>query len=166
MYKDLKELPDNSKLWIFQADRIISESEKIKLELGLKDFCHNWTSHDKPLETSFAVMHNLFILLCANDAENPIGGCSIDTSVKAIKTLQSQNNLDFFRRDLVAIIEDKQIGLYPTTEIKNRIMNETISDEALVFNNAIRHKDDIDTNWIKPIKESWMAKYFANQMYS
>jgi hypothetical protein len=41
------------------------------------------------------------------------------------------------------------------------IDNGFISATTLFFNNVVQSKEELENNWIIPVKESWLAKKFS-----
>ena len=58
MYIPFEELPLESKIWIYQANRKLSDIEVSEIEVATKVFVENWTAHEKPLEASFIIKYN------------------------------------------------------------------------------------------------------------
>src|SRR3954471_14253672 len=102
MYVPFESLSDNSRVWIYQANRRMSASEASSLDKLLQQFCGNWNAHGEPLKTSFRIEHDQFVVLCADEDYHAPSGCSIDSSVRILKEFQASAGVDFFDRTLVA----------------------------------------------------------------
>src|ERR1041385_5906330 len=98
MYVKFNELPENSRIWIYQASRKLSPTEKQLAEAALQEFCESWVAHQQPLKTSFSIEHDQFIILATDEDYHLPSGCSIDSSVRALKALGSQLGGDLFDR--------------------------------------------------------------------
>ena len=55
------------------------------------------------------------------------------------------------------VIKDK-IQLLPLAQLNYAVENNFISPDTLYFNNLVATKEDLLTNWIIPVKQSWLAK--------
>ncbi|MGC4033963.1 MAG: hypothetical protein QM754_19965 [Tepidisphaeraceae bacterium] len=159
MFVPFDSLPAHSRLWVYQANRKITASEKEILEAGLMDLCSNWSAHGTPLQTSFVLRYDRFVVMAVNEAVHGASGCSIDSSVNYLKSLQSELGLDFFDRSQVAFIDGQEIFAYPFSSIKTLIANQTLSSETLSFDNAVSTKADWEKLWVVPVKKSWMARF-------
>ena len=91
---------NDSKVWVYQSNRILSEEEKKFIQINLNEFVQNWKSHGSPLEGSGIVYLDRFLILMVNYAS----GCSIDQSVHFIKSLGNEINVDFFDRMLITYL--------------------------------------------------------------
>ena len=43
-------------------------------------------------------------------------------------------------------------------QLQYAIDNYFINENTLYFNNLVRNKEELENNWIIPIKDSWIAK--------
>ena len=82
MYVPFDTLPDESKIWIYQSNRKLSDNEMNEIEADLKAFLENWAAHGKPLEASYQLRYNRFIIIAVNQETQPATGCSIDASAR------------------------------------------------------------------------------------
>ncbi len=130
-----EELSPESRLWIYQASRIFTSAEEQLINEQLDAFCHQWAAHGHPLKTSFKVEHHQFIILAADESYHLPSGCSIDSSVHVIKSLQSQTGIDFFDRTQIAFLIEGTIRLFPMAKLKEEFANRTLTAETLSFNN-------------------------------
>src|SRR5258706_13881128 len=131
MYIAFEQLPPDSGVWIYQADRSFSEAEEKIIADSLKDFCSQWAAHGTQLETSFAVMHSQFIVLSVNENAYGASGCSIDGSVRVLKDLNQQFDIDFFNRTKIAFLIEGEVMLYsmhelPTLFKSNKLLGTSI----------------------------------------
>jgi|SRR6185295_9453606 len=159
MHKPFDSMPGHSRLWIYQANRFFSAGEKAQLEAGLKNLCEQWTAHQVPLQTSFAVEHSLFVMLAVDELQAGASGCSIDSSVHFLKGIQQSLGIDFFDRTQVAFINGEQVTLRPMASMKTLFENRTLTGESIAFNLLAATKSDwIEKGRIK-VKDSWLNKY-------
>ena len=82
MRVDFKNMPDNSRIWIYQSDRDLNESEISIIDDKTTTFLDSWQAHGKDLECSYSIINRRFIVIAVNENINPIGGCSIDYSLQ------------------------------------------------------------------------------------
>jgi hypothetical protein len=50
------------------------------------------------------------------------------------------------------------VQLLPLAQLQYAIGNGFISGDTLYFNNLVQTKAELETNWIIPVKESWLAQ--------
>ncbi|HRI80507.1 MAG TPA: hypothetical protein PLR06_13320 [Cyclobacteriaceae bacterium] len=159
MYQPFDSMPNHSRLWIYQANRLFSPTEKVQLDEGLKKLCEQWTAHQVPLCTSYLIQDNLFVMLAVDEQQEGASGCSIDSSVHFLKGLMHSLNLDFFDRSQVAFLADNRIVLHPISKLKTLFEDRTLTGETFTFNTlAITKSEWMETGRIR-VKDSWLNKY-------
>ena len=94
MLVDFNTLPEESRVWIYQANRSFSEDERNEIETKLKHFITDWTAHGKDLQAGFKLVYKRFIVIALNQNANIATGCSIDASVRFIQQLEQDYNVD------------------------------------------------------------------------
>ena len=68
MYIPFHQLPPQSRIWIYQSSRPLTEGEVEDLQPVLTQFITEWTSHGQRLQASAQVFHNQFLVI-ANDED-------------------------------------------------------------------------------------------------
>ena len=56
MLVDFNQLPDESRVWIYQANRSFSEDELKEIKSKLETFITSWTAHGKDLQSGFKML--------------------------------------------------------------------------------------------------------------
>jgi hypothetical protein len=163
MYKPFESMPDYARVWIYQANRTLSVDDVKALSAGLKEMCAQWAAHGTPLHTSCTILHDQFVVLAVDEAANGASGCSIDGSVRVLKTLQQSLGLDLFDRTTAAFELNGGIVLFPLTEIRNLLETKALSADTITFNNTLTTKGEWKTGWRIPIKDSWLARYLPKK---
>jgi hypothetical protein len=158
MYIPFEEMPGHSKIWIFQSDKELSSQQEHFIKQSLKVFIEQWTAHQHSLKASFEILHHYFIIIAVDESHNDASGCSIDKVFITVKQIGSNSGIDFFNRmNIVTKIQDTVKLYHPDQLINQKTIN---TDETLVFNNLIDRKGDLETNWLIPIQQSWVANRF------
>lgn len=158
-FQDL--IPDdfdnNSRVWVYQSNRIFSLSEALEIEEKLQDFTKEWNSHGSPVKSYANLFFGQFIILMADETHVKIGGCSTDSSQRFIKNIQRDYNVNLLDRQMLAFIIKEKVQLLPLSQVNYSIENDFITPDTLYFNNTILTKKELLNNWIIPVKESWLA---------
>jgi hypothetical protein len=158
-YKHL--LPDQfspfSRVWIYQSNRLFSVQEALHIEDILQHFTTNWNTHGTKVKGHADLLFGQFILLMADETEAGVSGCSTDSSVRMIKELEKTFNVNLFDRQLLAFIVKDKIQMLPLMQLQYAIANDFIQPESYYFNNLVQTKEELENNWIVPLKESWLA---------
>jgi hypothetical protein len=151
-----KDFHAGSRLWIYQSSRLFTISEVLQVEDLLDEFVENWLSHGAPVKGFASVFFGQFIVLMADETETTIGGCSTDSSVRLIKTIETKFQLHLFDRQSLAFVVKDKVQLLPYTQLAYAVENGFIKPETLYFNNTVQTKADLEENWIIPVKNSWL----------
>jgi hypothetical protein len=156
MFTSFESLPGHSRVWIYQSDKKITTQEKNIISEALHTFTQQWQVHGAPMEASFEVRYGQFIILAANDEAS---GCSIDSSVRTIKSIGESLGIDFFNRNLIAFKNADEVTLIPMTELKKKSEEGVWKGDTLVFNNLVSTKKDLEQQWIAPAATTWLKRY-------
>ena len=70
MIVPFKNLPPESRVWVFPSDRPFREEELGKLKEALTNFLSSWTAHNQELEAGFDLPYNRFIILGLNQEKS------------------------------------------------------------------------------------------------
>jgi hypothetical protein len=162
MYVPFDTLPANSRIWVYQSSRPLTASEKQVAAAALEDFCQSWTAHQHALKTSFTIEHDQFIVLATDEDFHQPSGCSIDSSVRALKDLQHRIGLDFFDRSRVAFLVDGQVITHPLARLKAIFEAGELQSGNLTFDNLVPSRGDLAHRWKMPVEKTWLAKYLPN----
>ncbi|MEO7265361.1 MAG: hypothetical protein ABIW38_10630 [Ferruginibacter sp.] len=149
---------DNSRVWIYQSSRLFFISEALEMEDMLNDFVKNWHSHGTPVKGFANLFFGRFLIFMADETASGVSGCSTDSSVRLVKEIEKKYDTDMFDRQLLAFIVKDKIEQIPLSQLSYAMENNFITDNTLYFNNTVLSKKQLETEWIIPLKESWLAK--------
>jgi len=161
MIIEFDKLPDSSRIWIYQSNRKLSDSEVLAIEPKIKMFLKSWTTHGKELEASYEIKYNRFIVLGLNQENASASGCSIDASVNFIQTIEKEYTLDLLDKMNVTYYNGEFIAHKSLVDFKKMAKAKSISKNTIVFNNLVNTKLDYLENWEVPAKDSWHARFLA-----
>ncbi len=160
MYVDFDILPDNSRIWIYQSNRELTENEVTGINTKLKGFVNNWQRHGEDLRASFIIKYNQFIVLGVDENANDVSGCSIDSSVHSIKQLEAEFGLDLMNKLNVSFKDGDTINTVSLAEFKTFVKSKKVNKETIVFNNMVQSKFELVSNWEVPADQSWHKRFF------
>lgn len=155
------DMPANSKVWVYQSDRPFRDVEVQGIRHKLKEFMLEWTAHGAALKAFGDVYYNQFIVIMVDEAQAQASGCSIDASVHFIKEIESTFEVDLFDRLTVAYMKGQEVLISSKDDVKVKLTQGEISADTIIFNNMVNDKDDFETNWKIPLKESWVNNLVA-----
>jgi len=162
MYLEYKHLlPDNfspeSKVWVYQSSRLFTLHEALEIESLLNKFSSEWRSHGEEVYAYCNLFFGRFVILMADESHAGVSGCSTDSSVRFIKDLGQKFNVDFFNRTNLAFVINNKIQILPMNQLHYALDNYFINPDTLYFNNLVPTKEELENNWIIPVKNSWIA---------
>ena len=102
--KDLEDFNPESKIWIFTANRVMSSDKVNQISGKLRDFTRSWVSHNNQLKAEAFILHNIFIVMAVDNSAATASGCSIDTAMRFIQTIQIDFDIDFLDRQSLSLI--------------------------------------------------------------
>lgn len=161
MTKEFKELPDNSRIWIYQSNRKLSEDEVNEISLKTTEFLNQWTAHGKDLEAGFEIRYNRFIVIGLNQENASATGCSIDSSVYFIQALEKEYNLDLMDKMNVTFYNGDFIAHKSLADFKKMAKARSVSKNTIVFNNLVVTKGEYNDHWEVAAKDSWHSRFLA-----
>lgn len=150
---------DASKVWIYQSTRPFTETEMQAIAQECSAFVTEWASHGSQLTADYKIMYNQFICLFVDESAYGASGCSIDSSVHFVQSLERKFGIELFTRTEVAFLDAQQdVDTIHMNDMGDAQKLGKISADTLVFNNLVTTKGEMKTNWILPIGESWHAR--------
>ena len=126
-----------SRVWVYQSSRLFSLNEAFEVEDILKQFTGSWLSHE---------------------TASGVSGCSTDTSVRLIKDIEQRFDVTLFDRLSLAFIVKDKVELLPLSQLPYAAENGFVNGDTLYFNNLVQTKAELESNWIIPVKNSWLAR--------
>ena len=160
MYVPFETLPEESRVWIYQSNRKLSDDEVGEIELSLKEFVENWAAHGAGLEASFLIKYNRFIIIAVNQEKQSATGCSIDASVQYIQALEQKYSVDLLDKMNVTFKLGEHIAHKPLIDFKKMAKEKAVSGNTIVFNNLVNTVGEWQEHWEVPASESWHSRFF------
>ncbi len=154
---------DSSRVWIYQSNRRFSISEALQIEKTLEDFTQNWKSHGTPVKGYASMFFGQFIVMMADEEQTGVSGCSTDSSVRVIKSIESTMGVSLFERTNLAFIVKDKVELLPLNQIQYAIEKGFLNEHTLFFDNTVPSKKALLSNWIVPLGKSWLGQRYLVQ---
>lgn len=149
------------RIWIYQADRIVSDQESQKISAELTAFADQWKVHGKPLSASAEMRDNLFIILKVDEAIAAASGCSVDSSVRFLKGIEERYAIQLFDRMQFAYKASNGIAVVNRAGFEKLVQSGEIHDDTIVFDNTISYDHQLGNAWAVPFGQSWHKRIFA-----
>ena len=148
----------DSRVWIYQSSRLFSMSEALEIEDMMNDFTKNWLSHGTLVKGYANLFFGQFIILMADEEATGVSGCSTDSSVRLIKEIEKKFGVNMFDRTALAFLVNDKIQLIPMLQLQYALDHDLLNVNSLYFNNLVGIKTELETNWIVPLRDSWLAR--------
>ena len=145
------ELPDSSRIWLHLANRKLVASEEQFLKEQLTLFLDSWSAHGKRLQCNATLLFSQYLIFSVDENIESASGCSIDSSVRLMKQLGSELQVDFFNRLFVLVSKETEIKRVHILELNQ------FSDWKLLNPLAINLEEVRTSLWID-VKESTLFR--------
>ena len=161
MFTQYKNLPNNSRVWIYQSDREFTNTEIEFIAAKAEEFINQWTRHGDDLKGSFTIKYNQFLVLAVDESFNNVSGCSIDSSVRFVKELENELQIDLMNKLNVTFKDNENVNMVKLSDFQQFAKDQKITPETIVFNNMVNTKEDFETKWEIAAKDSWHKRFLV-----
>lgn len=159
MYVSPESIHPQSHVWVYFSEKPFSDVQLAGITNDLRQFCESWNVHGHPLPSSFEIRYNQFIILMADETAMHASGCSIDSSVRAVKQLEATHGVNLFNRTLVPFLKDGSVITTDLSKLKVFFTEGILQPRDLTFNNMVSSKEELDRNWILAAEQTWVRRY-------
>ena len=157
-----RNLPDHTRVWVYQSNRELTDSEVIDIRNRSAIFAEQWAAHGSKLRAAIEVFYNRFLVIFVDEDHAEASGCSIDSSVQFVRDLEVNHNISLMDRMLLAYKQGDDIKVEKMADFETSMENGTITEETIVFNNLVATKGDFESSWEVKLKDSWHARMLAS----
>ncbi|WP_460959069.1 hypothetical protein [Spirosoma litoris] len=160
MYIDFDKLPDTARVWVYQANRPLTDGDIKTIEAALQPALSQWAAHGQPLLTSAKVVENRFVVVGVDEGYSLPSGCSIDSSMRTIQEIGRQISVDFFDRSAAVQLANGTVQTIALPMIKAAVADGAITPNTPVFNTLVKTKAEFLADWRINAANSWLKRYF------
>lgn len=161
MFTEYTNLPNNSRVWVYQADREFNVEEIEYISAKAILFIDNWTRHGDDLKGSFTIKYNQFLVLVVDESFNNVSGCSIDASVRFVQELEKELKIDLMNKMNISFKDGENINIVKLSDFQKFAKEKKITASTVVFNNMINTKEDFENNWEVTADKSWHKRFLV-----
>lgn len=158
-------LPDEARMWMHTANRLLTDEECRAVERHLASFVSSWAAHGTPLKAEFGILLNQVAVVAVDETRQVATGCSIDASVAALRAvnglLPSLEDLDLFDRGWVVHAPAQPDEAWQTTKLHEYwAMRKAgiLRDESLLLDTTLTTLGDLRAQGVKTLGDSWHAE--------
>jgi len=148
-----------SRVWIYVADRALSDEETAETVQQVQFFCRQWTAHNVALKALGEVFAHRVLLLVVDESQAGASGCSIDKSVHFVEALGHALRLDWFdRMQFGWISDDGVIHFASRAAFSEAVSAGVVAPDTLVLNTLADTLEQVQTKFWLPFQDSWQKK--------
>jgi hypothetical protein len=151
-----------SRVWIYQSDRKLTDHEVQQIQPELDRFTTNWTAHNNQLKAKGEIRYNRFFILIVDESQAGASGCSIDKSVHFMQQVQQHLGINLFDRFNLAYREGEEVLSLPRHGFEDKLKDGSINKQTIVYNNLVQNLTELETKWEVPFKDSWHIQLFRD----
>lgn len=153
-------MADNSRIWFFQATEFLEFEQVERISARLLNFLESWQAHGKPLQASFTMLHDRFLVVALDEASYQATGCSIDKLVNFIKELETELRVSLTDRTGIAYRDHNNlIQTMHMLTFRAAMESGEFNENTIVFNNLVETKGEIKDQWEVPVAKSWHKQW-------
>jgi hypothetical protein len=155
-----EELAADSRVWVFQANKELTETENNSISTELTNFVNGWLSHGSLLKAHFKLLHNRFIVFVVDEEGDRMCGRAVDASVRFVKELELKYKLVLLDRAVMAYMDNEgKVQGCKLDELNALVEAGKVTLSTKVFNNLVQNKAEFEKAWIIALAESWHQNY-------
>ena len=158
---DVDQLPEDARVWIFAAERPLTEAEQDQVLAEVDRFIARWSAHDVPLTAGRQLRYDRFLFVAVDQRQAGPSGCSVDALMRQMKSLERELSVAFVDHAPVLFRQGAAIERAPRQQFAALVAAGTVSLETTVFDNSLTRLGDVrDGRWETPAADSWHARAF------
>jgi hypothetical protein len=148
-----------SRVWVYVADRALTDAEAVETAQQVQVFCKQWTAHNVALKARGEVFARRVLLLVVDESQAGASGCSIDKSVHFLEQLGNDMQIDWFNRmQLGWLDESNTLQIAPLNAFSEMVTTGLIRPDTLVLNTLVDTLEKLQTKFWLPFELSWQKK--------
>ena len=150
------EMPTTSRVWVYAANRKLTEVEQLEITQKGQSFVSSWTAHQQQLRASFTILHNVFIVISVDEQVNDVSGCGIDKSIHFMQELEAAYELNLFNRLQVELWVNNDVLLTNKQKTAVMLQEGTVNDQTKLFNKTVTTKAAFLSEFLISLGGSWV----------
>ena len=154
-------LPDDTRLWLFAADRALTPDEQTALLDRLRLFIGEWKSHGRSVPADVGILFDRVLAVGAHLSEDElnagVSGCGIDSLTHAVEDTAAK--LGFYWTGALEVLYYDAEGVLQTvsrSEFRRRVNDGAVTLESLILDLTPTLVGELRTHGIKRrVGDSW-----------
>jgi len=159
MIVDYKQMPDESKLWVFPSSRKFYPQEIEGLKERIKEFLSEWDDDEVLIKCSYSIKYDRFIFVTVDDTNNSLSVQAHDLLITFIQELEKVYNIILMDKMNVCYKQGEHVQYKDLIAFKKMMKERGVSQKTIVFDNMISTKGELKYNWEINIMDSWLGRF-------
>ncbi len=159
MIVDFKQIPDESKLWIFPSSRKFYPQEIAGLKEKIKAFLSDWDDGSHVIKSSYHLEYDRFIIITVDDSQHSLSIQAHDLLITFIQELEKIYQLILMDKINVCYKQGEFVQYKDLIDFKKMMKAKGVSQKTIVFNNMITIKSELKYDWEINIMDSWLGRF-------
>ncbi len=151
---------NESSVWIYQTTQALTIEQQRGIQQQIDAFTAHWLSHKQPVKAWGTIFFDHFMVLMADENVTKVSGCSKDSMMRFIQSLESAYHITLLDRMPLAFLLNNQITFITLNALPEKIVLNWLDAETLYFDNTIHQKHQLLNKWIVKIQDSWLKQQF------
>ena len=158
---DFEHLPEDARVWIFAAERALSDPERDRLLSDVDRFIDQWGAHDQPLTAGRELRYDRFLFVAVDQRKVGPSGCSIDSLVRQMKVLEHDLGIELVNHAPVLFRRGLAIERVPRERFAQLVAAGEVGLETTVFDTSLTSLSEVRAGrWETRAAESWHGQAF------
>ena len=154
-------LPSDARLWIFAAERGLTEEERRRVLSETDAFIDEWSAHGVPLTAGRELRHDQFVFVGVDERAAGVSGCSVDALVRRMQRLGDVLGVELVNNAPVLYREGESIHRVSRERFSELAASGTVGPNTRVFDNTLTRIGDLEAGkWEVKAVDSWHGRAF------
>ena len=159
MFVEFDQMPDSARVWIYMADRKLDAEDREVVNKVIGAFNAEWAAHGVPLRASYTLAEDRFLVMAVDESHHSPSGCSIDSSVGALRQVRDATGVDFLDRKGVPFSSGDGIQIIRLDQLKQKYRDGVWNGRSLTFNILAKTVGEFRSAWKIPAEATWLKRY-------
>jgi len=160
----IEDLPDNSRTWVFGADRDVEGSSADLLLRDVDRFLSEWHAHGAPLTVARDWRYKRFLTIAVDQSSAGASGCSIDGLYRSLKALEPKLTASLVTSGLIFYRDAKgRIDSVDRERFAKLSAEGKITSDSRVFDPTVTTLREWRARFELNAEDSWHAKLMTKQ---
>jgi hypothetical protein len=157
------ELPSEASVWVFVANRRITQQDGERLLSTTRAFTSSWVSHGRRVNGDSVILEDRMLLVGGFVQGGDLSGCGIDASFRAVTEVGQHLGIEWLPA-LTVVYRDKegQVATASRAEFRELAASGEITPQSHVFDTSLSRLQDVRDRFEIMASDSWHARLLSD----